>query len=243
MKVSVILPTYNESANIVRLIAAIQKHIPASWEHETLVVDDDSPDGTLEIVKKAYGGKPNVVSILRTADRGLAKAIRTGIERAAGDYILVMDTDFTHSPEEIPSMLHVSQIADLVSGSRFCAGGLMDSTLHYVASWLYNLMIRVVIHTQIQDNLGGFWIARAERIKSLPFDQIFFGYGDYYFRLLHFAQKRGMKVIEVPSHYCERSAGNSKSNFARLLFQYSKEVITFALQKNYNQPPSNPSEF
>ena len=75
----------------------------------------------------------------------------------------------------------------------------MHNTAHYLASFIFNLLIRVVIRTQIQDNLGGFWVARADRIRQLPFDLIFFGYGDYYFRLLHYAQAAGMKVIELPS--------------------------------------------
>ena len=106
----------------------------------------------------------------------------------------------------------------------------MADTGHYLASFIYNLLVRLVIRTQIQDNLGGFWVARAALIRRLPFDEIFFGYGDYYFRLLHFAQYAGMKVIELPAQYCERSSGTSKSNFGKLLIQYSAMVIRLALR-------------
>lgn len=230
MKVSVILPTFNEAGNIVELIGAIKKQVPASWEQEIVVVDDNSRDGTLDLVREAWGDDPVVKTILRTSDRGLGASIGAGIQAATGDYVLIMDTDFTHRPEEIPSMLHVVQITDLVSGSRFCPGGSLADTGHYIASFVYNLFVRLIIRTQIQDNLGGFWVARAALIRRLPFDEIFFGYGDYYFRLLHFAQYAGMKVIELPAEYCERNAGKSKSNFGKLLFQYSTMVLKLALR-------------
>jgi dolichol-phosphate mannosyltransferase len=226
VKVSVILPTYNEARNIVRLITEIRSCIAAPWECEIIAVDDNSSDGTYAAVESGFSDDSAVKAILRTSDRGLANSIRAGIDQAQGDYVLVMDTDFTHRPEEIPLMLHVVEKVDLVSGSRFSAGGRMDDTTHYVASFVYNLLIRLMIRTQIQDNLGGFWVARADRIRELPFDAIFFGYGDYYFRLLHYAQANGMKVIELPSHYSERAAGKSKSNFLKLLFTYSGKLVS-----------------
>lgn len=230
MKVSVILPTYNESGNIIKLIHEIVRNIPSECNREIIVVDDNSPDGTFGLVKINFENDNSVIPILRLGERGLANSIKVGVQKASGDYILVMDTDFTHDPAEIPRMLHVVKICDMVSGSRFCAGGLMDDTRHYIASFTYNLLIRLVIHTQIQDNLGGFWVAKAELIKALPFDNIFFGYGDYYFRLLHFAQKNGMRIIELPCHYITRNAGRSKSNFMKLLFNYSKEVFKLSIR-------------
>ena len=230
MKVSVVLPTYNEAGNIVALVAAIKKQVPAPWEREIIVVDDNSRDGTLDRVREEYAQDEEVKTILRTSDRGLGASIRTGIEAATGEFLLVMDTDFTHRPEEIPGMLHVAQITDLVNGSRFCPGGSMADTGHYMASFIYNLFVRLVIRTQIQDNLGGFWVARTALIRRLPFDEIFFGYGDYYFRMLHFAQYAGMRVIELPAQYCERNAGTSKSNFSKLLFQYSAMVLKLAFR-------------
>lgn len=231
VRVSVILPTFNEVGNIVELITAIKRHVLSPWECEIVVVDDNSCDGTLERVRHVFAADPEVLTILRTSDRGLAASIRAGLEVATGDYFLVMDTDFTHRPEEIPAMLHVVHVTDLVSGSRFCPGGNMAHRGHYMASFVYNLMVRILIHTQIQDNLGGFWIARADLIRRLPFDKIFFGYGDYYFRLLHFAQHAGMKVIELPAEYRERNSGTSKSSFGKLFLQYSAMVFQLMLDK------------
>jgi dolichol-phosphate mannosyltransferase len=228
VKVSVILPSYNEAGNIVPLVAAVRCQFRPPWECEIIVVDDNSPDGTFRTAKAAYGNDPGVKLILRTSDRGLAGALRAGIDAATGDYLLTMDSDFTHRPEEIPLMLHVGEKADLVSGSRFCAGGGMYSRRHYLTSLLFNLVIRVALRTQIQDNLCGFCLARTDLIRSLPLDDIFFGSGDSYYRLLHFAQRRGARIVEVPAVYAARQAGQSKSNYIKMFFQYGSRLLVFA---------------
>jgi len=225
MKVSVILPTFNEADNIINLINAIIENIPPLWDYEILVVDDNSPDQTYKMVSDCFKHNPKVVPIIRELDRGLAKSIRVGIEKANGDQILVMDTDFTHDPFEIPKLLHVAQVYDIVSGSRFCPGGNMDDTMHYLASLFYNWSLRLVLRTQIQDNLGGFFTIKKALLFNLPLDAIFFGYGDYFFRLLFFAQKNGYKIVELPAYYHTRSKGRSKSNFSKLLITYTFAVI------------------
>lgn len=222
---SVILPTYNEAGNIVELVRKIKAAVPADMECEVLVIDDNSPDGTFELVRTTFAGDPGVRAVLRTSDRGFAKSIRCGIESAKHDRIVVMDSDLTHDAIEIPRLLHVGQIYDIVSGSRFCAGGRMSDTKHYLSSLVYNWLLRLLLRTQVQDNLGGYFTASRERILELPLDEIFFGYGEYYFRLLHFAQRAGMSIVEIPSHYLLRGAGTSKSNWGRMIYSYTKAAL------------------
>jgi len=230
VKLSVILPTYNEAGNIVELIKSIIRNIPKHWRYEIIVVDDNSPDKTLSAVQDAFEQNVNILPVLRKTDSSLAKSIRTGIERATGEQVLVMDTDFTHDPSEIPKMLHLGEMYDIVSGSRFCAGGSMEDKPHYLASLFYNWFIRIVLRTQIQDNLGGYFTIKRKKLSRLPYDLIFFGYGDYFFRLLNYSQKRGYTVIEIPAHYRVRSMGTSKSHFHRLLWSYSKAIFQFRLK-------------
>jgi dolichol-phosphate mannosyltransferase len=230
MKVSVVLPTYNEVDNIVGLVNSIISIMPADSDYEILVVDDNSPDGTFQTVQREFKKNPAVVPILRTVDRGLAKSIRTGLEHVTGEQIVIMDTDFTHDPSEIPKMLHLNRVFDLVVGSRFCAGGSMEDVPHYVCSLLYNWFVRVVLRTQIQDNLSGFLVLTRTSLESLPFDRIFFGYGDYCFRLLHYSQRRGLNIIEMPIRYQTRQKGKSKSVFWQLLFSYSSALFKLKLK-------------
>lgn len=236
MLVSVVLPTYNESGNILTLIREIKENIPEGWDHEILVVDDNSPDQTYDLVKNTYKDDPGVTPILRTTDRGFAKSIRTGLEKAKGDYVIVMDTDLTHDPVEIPKLLHISKYFDIVSASRFCAGGHMESIRHYLASYTYNLLIRLFLRTQVQDNLGGYYVINREKLNRLPFDLIFFGYGEYYFRLLHFAQIEGISMVEIPAFYRTRTAGTSKSRFFQMIFSYTDALIRLKLDaKKYTK--------
>lgn len=223
--VSIILPTYNEANNIVELIKEIEKSMSFWPNYEIIVIDDNSPDNTLQLVKDSFRDDNKIVTILRTSDRGLAKSIREGIERSTGDQIVIMDTDFTHDPEEIPKLIHVGQIYDIVSASRFSPGGHMQDTGHYIGSLLYNWLMRIVLRTQIQDNLGGYFTIKTEKLRLLPFDLIFFGYGDYFFRLLHYAQYNKFSIVEIPAIYCSRTKGTSKSSYYKMLLNYTKSMI------------------
>ncbi|MGA2256648.1 MAG: glycosyltransferase [Thermoguttaceae bacterium] len=235
MRVSVVLPTYNEIDNIVVLVESIISHVPREIQYEILVIDDNSPDQTYEAVRSAFSGNPAVVPVLRTSDRGLAKSIRAGVERTSGDLVVLMDTDFNHNPADLPRMLHLAQVCDVVVGSRFCAGGSMPDLLHYCLSLAYNWLIRIVLRTQIQDNLSGFVAIDAKLLRRLPYDVIFHGYGDYFFRLLHCSQREGAAVLEMPVQYLRRKAGRSKSVFWRLLFKYTYALFKFRL--SYRKHP------
>lgn len=101
----------------------------------------------------------------------------------------------------------------------------MQNVPHYVASMLYNWMLRVVLRTQVQDNLGGYFTIRRAAILHLPLDQIFFGYGEYFFRLLHYAQRQGMSIVEIPAVYRTRHEGTSKSNFGKILLTYTMAAV------------------
>ena len=227
MKVSIILPTYNEAGNIVSLVEEILMVLPSDIQPEIIVVDDDSPDNTGEIARKTFESNPAVKILFRTEARCLAKSIRYGIEHTSGEKIIVMDTDFTHNPAEIPRMLHVGEIYDVVSGSRFSAGGNMQDKAHYFASFVYNLVLRIILRTQVQDNLGGFFLIDREKLFSLSFDKIFFGYGDYFFRLIYLSQRQGYTVIEIPAFYAVRTSGKSKSNFLKVFFSYIWSAFKF----------------
>ncbi len=231
MKLSVVLPTYNEAGNIVELVYEILKNIPSGVDHEVIIVDDNSPDATYSIAIKEFAINPSVRVLLRTENRGFAKSIRHGIESAKGEYVIIMDTDFTHDPSLIPDLLHVASIYDVVSGSRFASGGNMQDQNHYIASLIYNIFLRLILRTQVQDNLGGYFIIKKDKITKLPLDKIFFGYGEYFFRLLHYSQLMGYSIVEIPAIYLVRTKGKSKSNFLKMLFTYTFYAINIKFNK------------
>lgn len=235
--VSIVLPTYNERDNICDLIAAIDQALtPSGLAWEVLVVDDSSPDGTAAAVAERYalagkGAGGPVKLHVRTADKGLAKAIRYGLEQAAGRVLVVMDTDFNHDPALIPQMVDLLRYYELVIGSRFVMRGGMEDTARYRMSLLYNVFIRLLFHTQIQDNLSGFFAVRRETLFQLQpkFDRIFYGYGDYFIRLLLLVWRSDWKILEVPVFYILRRHGESKTGFWDVFRDYTLAVVKLRL--------------
>jgi len=235
--VSIILPTYNERDNICDLIDAIGREMtPGGLEWEVLVVDDSSPDGTAEAVRQRYdlaaaGVNGPVKLHVRSRDKGLAQAIRYGLEQASGRTLVVMDTDFNHDPAMIPQMVDLLRYYDLVIGSRFVMGGGMEDAIRYRLSLLYNVFIRLLFYTQIQDNLSGFFAVRRETLFPLQpkFDRIFYGYGDYFIRLLLLAWRNDWKILEVPVFYILRRHGESKTGFWDVFRDYTLAVVKLRL--------------
>jgi dolichol-phosphate mannosyltransferase len=236
--VSIVLPTYNERDNICDLIDAIDRELSTTdLSYEVLVIDDSSPDGTADLVRKRYH-LPSDVSVdsriklhVRTTDKGLAKAIRYGLEAAVGRTLVVMDTDFNHDPAMIPQMVDFLRYYDLVIGSRFVMRGGMEDQMRYRMSFLYNVFIRLLFQTQIQDNLSGFFAVRSENLCQLEpkFDRIFYGYGDYFIRLLLMAWRNDWKILEVPVFYILRRHGESKTGFWDVFRDYTAAVIKLRL--------------
>ena len=227
MKISLILPTYNERGNVVDLIKAIEKNMEQeNWDYEILVIDDNSPDGTAEIVREyQLEGTSDLSCLVRENDRGLATAIKFGIQQSNGEVIVVMDTDFNHDPVMIPQMIKFLEYYDMVIGSRFVLGGGMEDWRRYFNSLMYNLFVRLLLRLQVQDNLSGFFAVKREKIHSLDTDYIFRGYGEYFIRLLYISRRRKYKVLEVPVFYILRRHGQSKSRFLSMLYSYTKCVL------------------
>lgn len=223
MKVSIILPTYNEVENIGELINALQGCVDGlGCEAEIIVVDDNSPDGTAQIVQ-AIPPVPGmqVICYVRTNERGLASAIHYGIERATGEFLVVMDTDFNHDPCVIPRMIEALDEHDLIVGSRYVKNGGMEDRVRNVLSGAYNLFLRFFLGMPTSDNLSGFFAIRKECLQPMNKAVVFTGYGEYFMRLLYAARRKGYRLYEVPVFYKLRQHGSSKSQFAHMLHDYT----------------------
>lgn len=231
MKTSIILPTYKEKDNIVELIQAIFKTLKSdSLEFEVVVVDDNSPDGTAEAVRQNFDGDGRVRLFVRTQERGLATAIRYGIENSDGDILVFMDTDFNHDPVIIPQMIKFLEYYDIIIGSRFVMAGGMEDRFRQFSSLIYNYGIRLLFKTPVHDNLSGFFSIYRDKLESMDLDQIYYGYGDYFIRLLMVAHKRGYNMLEVPVFYRLRMHGHSKTQFLATFVQYSRALLALRLK-------------
>lgn len=211
--VTIIMPTYNERDNIRPLIerslAALAGY-PAGAQ--ILVVDDNSPDGTWQIVAELAAGDPRITLERRMTERGLTSAIWHGIRHAAGDIVVWMDCDLSMPPEDIPRLLAALEAAgaDIAIGTRYRRGGkdVGHSLVGQAFSRAINLFAGLFLGFAISDYTTGFVAARRP-----VFDQITLrgDYGEYCIDFLHRARRRGFKIVEVPYACVERLAGESKT--------------------------------
>lgn len=236
IKASVVLPTYNEAGNIIKLIEEIRKTLELRRiSNEIIVVDDDSPDKTGLLAQKYFSKIPEVRVIIRKKDKGLAKSIRTGIEATVGEIVVVMDTDFNHDPDVVPRLIEKCEKYDFVVGSRFVKGGGMANKKREWLSRLFNIFIvRPIIGSPVHDNLSGFLAARKSILDKLDFNVIFYGYGDYFIRLIYLSKRVGATFAEVPSFYKDRTYGSSKSQFINMFRDYFLSSLYVRFGKNLN---------
>jgi len=225
MHLSIILPTYNEKNNINVLINKILEVLKDINQKEIIVVDDNSSDGTYTHCKSEFEKNDVVKLIMRKTNKGLAASIGEGIKKSKGKNIIIMDTDLSHDPKHIPQMINLIKNYDIVSCSRYCEGGSMVNKFHFYCSFSYNLFLQFILNTKIKDNTGGYFCIKKEILDLLPFEKIFYGYGEYFFRLLYFSRKIKKSIVEIPTLYNQRTYRYSKSNFFILLFKYFFSAI------------------
>jgi len=203
--VSIVLPTYNEKENIIEAITKIINHVGNPVE--IIVVDDDSPDQTYRI---AADVDERVKVIRRVGTRGLASAINRGIIETRGEIIGWMDADLSMPTNLLPLMIEKLKENDVVIGSRYVSGGQDSrSFLRVVASKLINGLAALVLGYGIKDYDSGFIVMRRQvlnRVTLMPT-----GYGSYFVEFIYSCCRKGMKVLEVPYIFNDRTKGVSKS--------------------------------
>lgn len=219
VKPIVIVPTYNERANLTTLLPAILR----DPRLHVLVVDDNSPDGTSQLVEEMTDTYPGRLFLLtRPEKRGLGTAYLAGFRWALDrDYDLIceMDADYSHDPAMLPRLVAAAQDADLVLGSRYVRGGGTSdwSALRRLVSRLGSLYARLILGLPYQDLTGGFKCFRRRVLESLDLDEIrSTGYA-FQIELTYRAHRAGFRITEIPIVFAERRAGTSKMSFDIML--------------------------
>lgn len=233
MKLSIILPTYNEAGNIGKLILAINRQSDLKrLSKEFIVVDDNSPDDTANEVRKLIAKKLPIKLIVRKKIHGLASAILVGIKEARGEIVVLMDTDFNHRPEDIGRLVKpiIARQADLVIGSRYIPGGGMHETeasrwQYFLSRWGNYFVNRIWLNLPMHESLSGFAAIKKSALEQLPLQTIFQGYGEYCIRLLYYCYRWGFRLKEVPVIYGRRQYGASKSSLKRMVYYYLKTAL------------------
>jgi dolichol-phosphate mannosyltransferase len=210
--VLVIVPTYNERANLPFVTDGLMRHANT----RLLVVDDQSPDGTGEVadgLARKYPGRIDVMH--RTGRRGLGRSYVDGIRAAlagSADVICQMDADLSHDPEQLQALVDATARAELVIGSRYVAhGAIVNWPLRrLLLSRAANLYIRMVTRLRVRDCTSGYRCWRRAAIASLPLDRITSDGYSFLVETLFMAARSGARVAEVPITFVERRRGESK---------------------------------
>jgi len=231
MKTVVIIPTYNERANIEALVKALL----AQDNIEIIIVDDNSPDGTGQIADELSRRHPGVHVIHRPAKLGLGTAHIAGFRKAlamGADRILTMDADFSHHPRYIPALLAGSQSCDLVIGSRYVEGGgtLGCNLARRLLSWGGNAFARLVLGLKARDCTAGFRCYRREVLQSIDLGQVFSDGYSFLIEMLYKCQQGGWRIGEVPILFENRRRGASKIS-RREVFKAAYTVLRLGCER------------
>jgi len=214
MKSIVVIPTYNEAENIELLIQSINEQVP---EMHILIVDDNSPDGTSNIVEKIMENDNRVHLIKRSGKMGLGTAYCEGFKyclEKGYDAICEMDADFSHDPAELKNFLKLFNDYDLIIGSRYVVGvNVVNWPLsRLILSYGANLYTRIITGMPIKDATGGFKCFRASKLKEIDLDTIRSnGYG-FQIEMNYRMWKNGARIKETPIIFVDRRSGVSKMN-------------------------------
>jgi dolichol-phosphate mannosyltransferase len=208
----IVVPTYNERENVGPLVTKLLQVAP---DADVLIVDDNSPDGTATHVQEIFGTNSRVSVLSRKSPQSFGRSLldgyRAAIERGYAR-LVQLDADFSHDPDMIPAMISASRDADLVIGSRYCAGGRVANWPWHreLLSRFANWYVSLVTGLEVRDSTAGFrcWNRRAlESLLGRGVDSN--GYA-FQVEAVFCTQRAGLRIIEIPITFTDRRAGQSK---------------------------------
>jgi dolichol-phosphate mannosyltransferase len=223
-----VLPTYNEAANLDGIVNAALESLPAS--RRILIVDDASPDGTGELADRLASAHDDVEVLHRARKEGLGPAYIAGFTAAlAGGAALIaqMDADFSHDPADLPRLLAAADDADVVIGSRYVeGGGVADwGALRRAISRGGSAYARAALGVGIRDLTGGFKVFRREVLEAIDLRSLSSEGYAFQVETTYRALQRGFRVVEVPITFCDRRVGESKMS-KRIILEAAWRVPT-----------------
>ncbi|MEI6857913.1 polyprenol monophosphomannose synthase [Psychrilyobacter sp.] len=235
-KTLILIPTYNESENVEKLLKTIYL---VKDNLNILILDDNSPDKTYEIIEKLmeekYKGKLFIHK--RSSKLGLGTAYIAGFKWALArdyDYIFEMDADFSHNPKYIPEFLKEIETHDLVIGSRYVPGGGVVNwgVIRKFISRGGSLYSRIILGAPIKDFTGGFKCFKRKTLENLNLDKIVSNGYSFQVELNYKVWLKGMKIKEIPITFEERTLGQSKMS-KKIFLEAILKVLWMRVNKKY----------
>jgi dolichol-phosphate mannosyltransferase len=237
VRLTVIVPTYNEAENLPKLVSALFA-LPLD-DLSLLVVDDNSPDGTGELAEMLAFEHPGCLTVLhRRSKSGLGTAYIAGFQyalKAGATAVAQMDADFSHPPEKLVELVDALQTCDLALGSRYVPGGSVDERWPLwrkgLSAW-GNFYARTILGIPVRDVTGGFRLWRRETLLGMPLELVRSNGYAFQVEMSYIAHLLGFTCTEVPIYFADRRWGQSKMSFRiqreaairvwQMLFRYQR---------------------
>lgn len=216
MKTTVVIPTFNEAANL-RAISTAILDLPVD-DLNVLVVDDESPDGTGAVADELTRElAPRFQVLHRKAKSGLGTAYIDGFRLAmqnGADYVGQMDADFSHSPSYLPQFVKLIDKYDVVVGSRYVPGGKLDerwSFGRYLLSWWANsVYVRMILGLKVHDATAGFKLWRRSALEQIDLNKVRANGYIFQVEMAYLSEQNGLRILEYPIYFEDRRIGQSK---------------------------------
>ncbi len=210
----IIVPTYNERENIVTLLDRL---LALPYGLEVLVVDDNSPDGTGDLVEEKKANEPRIHLLRRPGKLGLGSAYVAGFRYAlahGAQFVFEMDADFSHDPASIGDFLSNIENADVVLGSRYLHG---VTVVHWplkrlILSYSANVYTRLITGLPVRDATGGFKCFRRRALEAVDLDHVRSDGYAFQIEMSYKIWRKGFRIVEIPITFVDRRAGVSKMN-------------------------------
>lgn len=217
MKITIVLPTYNEAENLPKMVSALFSH---PLDLSLLVVDDNSPDGSGQIVEDLAIEHPGRITILHRAGKlGLRSAYLEGFAKAfeaGAEAVVQMDADFSHDPAVLVEMARRIESCDVVIGSRYAKGGSLARRWplwRKALSAFGNTYARTILNFPLHDVTTGYRMWRRRALEGIPLDRIRSNGYVFLVEMAYVAYLMGYRIVEVPIHFSDRRWGKSKMSF------------------------------
>ncbi len=237
-KTLVIVPTYNERENLPAMADRLSK-LPVAVD--LLVVDDNSPDGTGQVADDLAARNPAVHVLHRAEKNGLGRAYCAGFAWALQrqyEFIMEMDGDFSHNPDDIPRFIEAARDADLVLGSRYCNGiRVINWPLkRLLLSTSAARYVRTITGMPFTDHTGGFKCFRRRALQSIDLDAVRSNGYSFQIEMTHKLWRQGMRIVEIPIIFSERFQGHSKMS-RKIVWEALAMVWRLLLQNGLRRSP------
>ena len=237
MKLAIVIPTYNEAETIPSLIKELFEKIKQLVERlDILIIDDSSPDGTADIARELGAKYEKITVIQRPKKMGLGAAYKEGfrhvLEKLDSELVLQMDADHSHQPSEIPNMLEKIKNFDFLVASRHVEGsdvigwGIGRKVTHSIAG----VIARICAKIEIKDSTSGFRMFKKKTLEKIDFKNIRSDGFAFQIEVLYQLKQLGMKGLEVPTIFVNRTEGSSKMG-SREMMQFIKMCISYIGRK------------